>query len=341
MTYLAALHDSRKPVLLCGAGSLPYFDSIRRLALAYNIPVISTLPSIGVVPTHSPISFGFLGHTGHPYANAIIQECDFLMALGTRLDVRQTGTLVNEFAPNAKVLMVNNDFKESVIPRVRVDYSICDDVGSFLKSLEFALSPVDGNIHMHPHTQWLARCEELVALNPVPDSDFSRIISQIDEMYEGDVIFVTGVGSHQSHAARHLTLSYGERMFLTSSGHGTMGAGLPMAIGAAIETQRKVVLIDGDGSFQMSLNELGTYMQYFPRIDLDIHIIDNCGGGIVTQFAELNGYSPRETQWDNPDFEMIARAYGLKVKVWKTDEQGVFPIMESNRRLNDMTYAPI
>lgn len=339
MTYLSALHDSRKPVILAGAGCLPYFDSIRRLALQYSIPVISTLPSIGIVPTHSPISFGFLGHTGHPYANAIIQECDFLMALGTRLDVRQTGTLVNEFAPNAKVLMVNNDFRESVIPRVRVDYSICDDAGKFIESLEIMLAAKNGIDHFHSFTQWLARCEELVTLNPVPDSDFSRIISQIDEMYEGDVIFVTGVGSHQQHAARHLSLEYGRRMFLTSSGHGTMGAGLPMAIGAAIETSRKVVLIDGDGSFQMSLNELGTYMQYFPRIDLDIHIINNCGGGIVTQFAELNGYSPRETQWDNPDFEMIARAYGLKVKVWKTDEQGCWPILEGGK--STMTYGNV
>jgi acetolactate synthase I/II/III large subunit len=338
MTYLTDLHNSKRPVIIAGAGCIPSFDALRRLATTYSIPVISTLPSIGIVPTDSHISFGYLGHTGHPYANAIIHESDFVIALGTRLDVRQTGTLVNEFVPKAKVLMVNNDFRESVIPRVRVDYAICDDCGKFLEQLEFALSPIDGATHMHPHTQWLARCEELVSLNPLPACDFARIISEIDEMYFGDVIFVTGVGSHQQWAARCLTLDYGRRMFVTSSGHGTMGAGLPMAIGAALETQRKVVLIDGDGSFQMSIPELGTMMANFPRIDLDIHIIDNKGGGIVSQFCELNGYSDAETTWDNPDFEAIGKAYGIKVRVWKTEEEGVYPILEGGRRMDDMTY---
>ena len=118
-----------------------------------------------------------------------------------------------------------------------------------------------------------------------------------------------------------------------------MGAGLPMAIGAAISTGRPVTLIDGDGSFQMSMHELGTLMTYRDRCNIDIHIIDNGSGGIVSQFARLNGYDPKETTWDTPDFNQIAAAYGLSVTVHKTSEESVFPILEGGHQMDSMTWG--
>lgn len=318
---------SNRPVIIAGAGCLPSHEELRRVAIAYGIPVVSSLPAMGVFPTNHPLFFGMIGHTGIPSANRIVYEADLVIALGTRLDVRQTGSETKQFAPDAKIVMVNNDWHETTSARVRIDEKH-EDCEGYLNVFH-----LEGDF-----SEWAARCDYLAETITVPDSQFARVIGEIDEQYEDDVIFVTGVGSHQQHAARHLTLDYPTRMFITSAGHGAMGAGLPMAIGAALATHRKVILIDGDGSFQMSLNELGTIMSHFPEIAIDIHIIDNGSGGIVSQFCRLNNYDPRETTWINPDFDKIAEAYGLKLTVHRIDEEGCWPILEGGRTMSEMTY---
>ena len=118
-----------------------------------------------------------------------------------------------------------------------------------------------------------------------------------------------------------------------------MGAGLPMAIGAALATGRKAVVIDGDGSFQMTMNELGTIVQYGLQDQVEVHIVDNGSGGIVSQFARLQGWHPVETEWfaGNPRFEAIAAAYGLSVSVHHTNQEGVWPILEAGKAMDDMT----
>lgn len=172
----------------------------------------------------------------------------------------------------------------------------------------------------------------------MPSSQMGAAITAISEAAPEDCIFVTGVGTHQQEAARHLHLDYPKRMFLTSAGHGCMGAGLPMAIGASIATGRQAVLIDGDGSFQITANELGTLAAH-PEAKVDIHIMDNGSGGIVSQFMRLQGYNPQETTWRNPDFEKLAAAYGLELTVWQMEQEGTWPIVEGGHRLDDMTYV--
>lgn len=329
--WLDPLYQSQRPVIIAGAGCLSSYKELREFAHAFQIPVVNSLPAAGIMSPLTPLGFGMIGHTGLPSANKIVHESDLVIALGTRLDVRQTGTETAQFAPNAKVFMINNDLDETARPRVRVDWKYDD-------CYEFLTNAMNEHIKVGDHENWIARCYKLESEFPVPDSQMARTIGEIDELYDGDVIFVTGVGSHQQHAARHLTLDYPRRMFLTSAGHGTMGAGLPMAIGAAMETKRKVVLIDGDGSFQLSLNELGTIMAHFAELDIDIHIIDNGSGGIVSQFARLQDYDSRETTWINPDFEKIASGYGLKVRVHRVEEEGCWPILEGGRIMSDMTY---
>lgn len=329
--WLDPLYSCERPVIIAGAGCLSSYKELREFSRNFEIPVVNSLPAAGIMPTYDPLCFGMIGHTGLPSANKIVHESDLVIALGTRLDVRQTGTETAQFAPSAKVFMVNNDPNEIVQPRVRVDWKYDD-------CYEFLTNAMNENIKSDVHKDWVQRCRQLEIDNPVPDSQMARTIGEIDELYDGNVIFVTGVGSHQQHAARHLTLDYPRRIFITSAGHGTMGAGLPMAIGAAMEIKRKVVLIDGDGSFQLSLNELGTIMAHFAELDIDIHIIDNGSGGIVSQFARLQDYDPRETTWINPDFEKIASGYGLKVRVHRVEEVGVWPILESGRLMSDMTY---
>lgn len=329
--WLTPLYKSSRPVIIAGAGCLSSYKELRQFSHFCEIPVVNSLPAAGIVKTHNPLCFGIIGHTGLPSANKIVYQSDLVIALGTRLDVRQTGTETGQFAPDAKIFMINNDPDEMLHPRVRVDYKY-DDCYEFLTN---AMADFEEPMS---HAEWQTECCKLETEFPVPDSQMARTIGEIDELYDGDVIFVTGVGSHQQHAARHLTLDYPTRQFITSAGHGTMGAGLPMAIGAAMETKRKVVLIDGDGSFQLSLNELGTIMANFPQLDIDIHIIENGSGGIVSQFCKLNGYDLRETTWANPDFEGIANAYGLKVRVHRVEEIGVWPILEGSHTMDDMTW---
>ena len=329
--WLDPLYQSRRPIIIAGAGCLSSYKELRQFSGDYWIPVVNSLPAADIVATGGQLSFGMIGHTGLPSANRMVYESDLIIALGTRLDVRQTGTETSQFAPGAKVFMINNDPDEITRPRVRVDYKF-DDCYEFLTN---ALADFKEPLNTK---DWVKYCIDLECDLAPPDSQMARTIGEIDELYGGDVIFVTGVGSHQQHAARHLTLDYPKRMFITSAGHGTMGAGLPMAIGAAMETKRKVVLIDGDGSFQLSLNELGTIMHHFTELDIDIHIIDNGSGGIVSQFCRLNGYDPRETTWSNPDFEGIARAYGLRVNTHRVEEIGVWPILEGGHIMSDMTY---
>lgn len=328
------LSKSSRPVIIAGAGCLLYYRELRTFATLCNIPVVNSLPAAGIMPYHHMLFFGMIGHTGLPAANKIVQESDLVIALGARLDVRQTGTETSRFAPHAKIVMVNNDPGEMTYPRVRVDFKH-EDCYEFLTNAIAEVSDLpDTN-----YSSWIAQCDEWATTIMPPVTRMSMAIGEIDDLYyEQDAIFVTGVGSHQQHAARHLSLDYPRRMLITSAGHGTMGAGLPMAIGAAIETGRKVVLIDGDGSFQLSLNELGTVMAYYPELNLDIHIIDNGGGGIVNQFCHLQGYDPRDTTWINPDFAQIGNAYGVKIKVHRVGEDGVWPILEAGHTMDDMTW---
>lgn len=326
------LTSAERPVFLIGAGCRASVEQLRSLVERLGISCVASLPAVGLVPTSSPFYFGMVGHTGMPCANWVVQHSDLVVALGARLDVRQTGTEVEAWAKDKKIVRVDIDQAELDQSRVRCDlaiHSTCEEVLAYLN---------EDLVGSDWYENWSTTCGEKFYDMQPPDSQFARVIGEIDEQYVGDTIFVSGVGSHQQHAARHLTLDYPKRQFVTSAGHGCMGAGLPMAIGIAIATGKKVVLIDGDGSFQLSLNELGTLAEYYPRCDLHIHILDNSNGGIVSQFARLNGYDPRETTWHNPDFEAIAKAYGLSLTVHKIEEEGVWPILEGGKTADDMTW---
>ena len=327
------LASSSRPVILVGAGCRGGIDQLRALVERLGIPTVSSLPAVGFLPTNSPYYFGMVGHTGHPGANLILQRSDLVIALGARLDVRQTGTETDAFVKDKKIVRIDIDKNELDCSRVAVDLAIharCEDVLDWLLKRN----------KYDAHTNWRYECETTVDgmwSAKFVQREIAIIMESISEQSPEDCIFVTGVGSHQQHAARHLNLDYPRRQFITSSGHGCMGAGLPMAIGCAISTGRKICLIDGDGSFQMSMNELGTVASR--DLDIDIHIINNRCGGIVSQFARLQGYSPQETTWPNPDFNMIADAYGLNLTVHDCEDEGVWPIMEGGRGLDDMTWS--
>ncbi len=324
LPYDADIPDfsGHKPLILAGMGAMGAWQEIRTYSERWNIPVVTSLPAVGLMPTRDSRYLGYIGHTGHPGANRAIQECDALLVLGARLDVRQTGTEADKFASRARIVRVDIDHAELEESRVSGAVNVYADCREFMREM-LRSSIIE-------HETWWTR-------EAMPGSQMGGVITHISETAPEECIFVTGVGTHQQEAARHLYLDYPKRQFLTSAGHGCMGAGLPMAIGASIATGKKAVLIDGDGSFQITMNELGTLKATGAQVD--IHVMDNGAGGLVSQFARLQGYDPAETTWDNPDFEQIARAYGLDLTVWEVEQEGVWPIVEGGHELTDATYV--
>jgi acetolactate synthase-1/2/3 large subunit len=176
-------------------------------------------------------------------------------------------------------------------------------------------------------------------------------IQEIDRLVIGPCVFVSGVGAHQQWAARLLTLDYPKRMLISSCGHGTMGSGIPMAIGAALERGR-VVVVNGDGSMCMDAMHLITLKEH--NSNVKVFVLDNSCGGIVKQFEDLKGYNHVATEWPSPDFAMIAAAQGLGVgqTIEDTlsldgpalchllvDDFAVWPILEAGSPPDRMTYG--
>lgn len=319
------LRQSKRPIVLAGAGCLPSYLELRAFVERTQIRVVSSLPSVGIIPTDWLQWRGMIGHTGHACANRELQAADLVLALGTRLDMRQTGTEKDKFAPDATIVRVDKSSAEMDGSRVRIDLPVLGDCGEFLfRLLQHDLHPLGDDYDYAP-------------LHPDPYDQVAHVMREISVNAPADGIITTGVGSHQQHAARWLWLDCARRKFITSAGHGCMGAGLPMAIGAVLATGQPAVVVDGDGSFQMSMAELGTVAQYGLSDLIDIHIIENGVGGIVSQFARLNGWPTDETTWPTPDFERIADAYGLRVSCHVVDDEGVWPILEGGHTLDDMT----
>lgn len=315
------IREAKRPLIVAGAGCRDAYQELCEFVQRTKIPVTCSLPAVGLVPTYWTQYVGMLGHTGHPSANNNVYNADLIIALGARLDVRQTGSLVKQFAQGAKVVRVDIDAHELTYSSVRIDLAIKADCLAVLKRLR--------NVEY--------KCAAWYETRTRFDGEVPQIINTISGHAPTDCIFTTGVGSHQQHAARNLLLEYPRRQFITSAGHGCMGAGLPMAIGAALATGKDAVLIDGDGSFQMSMNELASVQALGLSDKIDIHIIHNGTGGLVSQFARLQGWQPKETTWRNPRFDWIGDVYRLKVNVHRIKQEGVWPMLEGGHLANDMT----
>jgi acetolactate synthase-1/2/3 large subunit len=310
-----ALAASRRPVLLLGHGALiaGQFDVYQHLAQKAGALVVSSLPGLGAFPTDHPRFLGFIGHTGHASANSAVHEADFLLALGTRLDVRQTGTVTNAFVPQGRIAWINNDPDELAFPRVRTDWAVNADAGRAAASLLDALpvaAPKDET--------WLAAAQAARradiedphgSAGPLAPKEVLRAMARL--MVDERGVVVTGVGNHQQWAARHLTYGPDRWRFLTSAGHGTMGYDLPSAIGAALtEPGAPVLCVVGDGSLLMNIQELASLAER--RLPVKILVLNNARLGIVSQFQRITwGKDPMSGEFATPDFAAIARGFGI------------------------------
>ncbi len=308
------LVEADRPLIIAGNGvrQSEAMAELRQLAEMQHCAVTQSLPALGVFPTQHPQALGFHGHTGSQAAGCAIQEADFILAVGTRLDVRQTGTELKDFATGAWKARIDIDPTEIDHTRVPCDITIQGDAKRELQGLIKAL---DGKTSTD-RTAWIDRIADLnnqhryrfdgPALKP------QAIIEAVSRKAQGDRILATsGVGSHQQWVARHFDFDLPKRNWFTSAGHGTMGYDLPAAIGLQLaEPQASVFCFVGDGSLQMNIQELATVVEY--DLPIKIFLMDNARLAIVSQFQLFNWEVDLTTgDKKNPDFAAIAKAYGL------------------------------
>ncbi len=315
LQLLRKIEKAQRPVIVCGNGmQTQALTSQLRVLLSYWPAAVShSLLGIGVIPSNSPLCLGFHGHTGSQVAGMAITNADLVLVLGSRLDVRQTGSVVASFAPHAEIFRIDLDATELEYSRVKHNESLQAPLNKFLPVL---IKNIEQNDKLPDLTNWHNQIAEYRQEFPwcypsYPGVSPQYVIETISDKLNGKVICTTGVGSHQHWVARHFTFDSPIRTFFTSAGHGAMGYDLPTAIGAAIHSpESQVICIVGDGSFQMNLQELGLIAEL--ELNIKILVIDNHRLGLVSQFQLMNWSTDTACgHKQSPDFSMIARAYGL------------------------------
>jgi acetolactate synthase I/II/III large subunit len=359
-----ALANSKRPVLYVGGGCVAASEELFELAISDRLPVASTLMGLGAFPASHPLSLGMLGMHGMRQANYAMDEADLIVAIGARFDDRVTGKL-SEFAPRAKFVHIDIDPAEisknipahipivgdtrNILPRLTAEYRAA---GADPQRLEEWWHRIDGWKERYPLTY--------------EDSTDNEIKPQfmIEALYEatgGEAIICSDVGQHQMWAAQRYPFEK-PRRWINSGGLGTMGFGLPAAMGAKVgRPDDQVVALVGDGSFQMNVQEMGTCAQ--EKIDVKVFIMNNGYLGMVRQWQELfweKRYSHVD-MGDYPDFVKLADAYGwtglrftdkttlvddmkaalatdgpVLVDVRVTAEENVYPMIPAGEAARDM-----
>lgn len=311
------INQAKKPFILFGQGVLlgEAEKEFQAFVEKSGIPAAWTIMGAGAIPTDHELNVGMLGMHGNYGPNVLTNECDVLIAIGMRFDDRVTGRL-DKYAKQAKVVHLDIDPAE-IDKNVKATVPVwgdCKDTLPLLTEL----------VNKNSHPEWLERFkayyqEEVDAviqneLNPSTDEmTMGEVINQLNILTQGNAIIVTDVGQHQMVACRYAKFNH-TRSNITSGGLGTMGFGLPAAIGAKFGAQEKtVVAVIGDGGFQMTLQELGTIMQ--SGIDVKILILNNRFLGMVRQWQELfNDKRYSSVDITSPDFIKLADSYYIAGK---------------------------
>ena len=311
---------AERPVIYAGGGVIKSegHHALRRLAERANLPVVTTLMARGAFPDSHPQHLGMPGMHGHWTAVTAMQKSDLLVTLGARFDDRVTGSLAH-FAPDARIIHVDVDPAEIGKNRA-VDVPIVGDCRIVTEQVVEALdAAVEGGASLPDLSRWWATLDEWRGEHPLRDTQEpggplkpQTVIRAISEKLDGDGIVVTGVGQHQMWAAQHIGYER-PRSWINSGGLGTMGFCVPAAIGAKVgQPDRKVIAIDGDGSFQMTLQELATAKT--EDIPVVFCVINNGSLGMVRQWQELfygERYSSIDLGFEVPDLVRLAEAYGM------------------------------
>ena len=332
-TAIKMIKDSKKPLIIAGAGILKAhaYEELKEFVEKTNIPVAMTLLGLGSFPGNHELALGMIGMHGTTYANYAANEADLIIAAGMRFDDRVTGN-PQKFVPNAKIIHIDIDPAE-IGKNKLIDVPIVGDLKNVLTDLNEKAPKAS-------HDEWLKQIkkwkkEYSLTYRKTEDDILipQEILSEIDKITKGNVIVATDVGQHQMWAAQFLTFN-NPYSILTSGGAGTMGFGLPAAIGAQVANpNKKVLAVVGDGGFQMTFQELMLIKEY--NLPVKIFIINNSYLGMVRQWQELfheKRYSSVDLSY-NPDFIKIGEAYGIKsiqLKNKKDLKKNLKKILESD-----------
>ncbi len=359
------INNAERPLVIAGHGvAISNAEEIlREFCEKGNIPVAATLMGVSVMNSFHPKYIGAVGMHGNIAPNRMTQEADVIIAVGMRFSDRVTGE-IKGYAPKAKVIHIEIDRSE-INKNVKAHLPLRGDAGEILRELNRRIRYVE-------RKEWFETAEELMKeedkkifnpkLNSTEEVFMGQVIAKITEMTKGEAIIVTDVGQNQMFSARYSKFTQ-HKSFVTSGGLGTMGFGLPAAIGTKVgNPHRQVIAILGDGGFQMNIQELGTIMQ--SNIDIKIVLLNNSFLGMVRQWQELF-FNKRYafTHLDNPDFQRVAEAYRIQsAKICKTsqieeqvkkmlesegayflevevkEEENVFPMIPAGATLDEMIY---
>jgi acetolactate synthase-1/2/3 large subunit len=315
-----AIEAAERPLLLLGGGVVKAdaTDEARAFARDNGIPVVTTMPGIGAFPEDDDLCLSWAGMHGTGYANMAITHTDLLIAVGTRFDDRLTGG-IDTFAPEAEVIHVDIDPAE-ISKNVHADYPVVGDAATTLDRLgsEVADAP-DAD-------EWRERCRTWKTEYPMdyatPEDEPLKpqfVVECLDEATSDRAVVTSGVGQHQMWAAQYWTFTE-PRTWVSSHGLGTMGYGLPAAIGArlAADDDQEVVCIDGDGSFLMTIQELSVAVR--EELDITVAVLNNEYIGMVRQWQDAffeGRHMAAEYNWC-PEFDKLAEAFGARG--WRVDD---------------------
>ena len=307
------LKKSLRPLIIAGNG-IYLSDTVsifREFVKKINIPAVVSLPANGVLTKDDENFMGMVGHTGEFYANLALFHCDLLIVLGSRLDVRQTGSEIESFRGNKKIIRVDIQENELAHGRIETDININTDLKTFFETSMKRLSKIESSNWKEIINNWKIKYnstqfykkDSLNVLNIV------KYISKITKKFKVNV--TTGVGTHQQLVARYFDFDYPSRKWQTSSGHGTMGYDLPSIFGALHENSEQIgICFVGDGSLLMNIQELASIKEH--NLPVIVVLLNNNRLGIVSQFQLMNWEDDLSTgNKKNPNFSKIAEAFGF------------------------------
>jgi acetolactate synthase-1/2/3 large subunit len=311
------IEAAERPLLYVGGGAISSgaHEELQQLAEHFQIPVTTTLMGLGSFDENHPLAVSMLGMHGTAYANYAVSECDLLIAVGARFDDRVTGKL-DEFASKAKVIHIDIDPAEVGKNRAP-DVPVVGDVRTCLQQMLDRIRELDIPANHERTKAWLAKIQRWREIYPLVVPRYEALLSPQEVIVEVGqqapyAYYTTDVGQHQMWAAQFI--KYGPRRWISSSGLGTMGYGLPAAMGVKTAVgDEQVICISGDASFQMNLQELGTLAQY--GINVKTVLINNGWQGMVRQWQQTffqERYSASNMQVGMPDFVKLCEAYGIK-----------------------------